>query len=225
MSIAGRTVATAFALLVGAGASQAPEFAQQYRQRLGGAVDELARVVARFDADAAAEGLARNDALRRYEGAADDFLNRRGASVRSDIARLDRLRNHAATLEAAPPTMRPILIAREGDGTIARATFRIYEPALPLTASGATYGLSGLFAAFLAWRAAASAARGLFGGKRRSKVQRTAERVEPAAPATLPPNPHPVLSGPIVPPVEPDRRARRATLVRGGRMGRMERSL
>ena len=33
-------------------ASQLPEFAQQYRQRLGGALEELRQVVADFDADA-----------------------------------------------------------------------------------------------------------------------------------------------------------------------------
>ncbi|MEM9851772.1 MAG: DUF2937 family protein, partial [Pseudomonadota bacterium] len=37
--------------------SQFPEFSQQYVQRLGGAVDELRRVAADFDASARAAGL------------------------------------------------------------------------------------------------------------------------------------------------------------------------
>ncbi|MBR7518809.1 DUF2937 family protein, partial [Mycobacterium tuberculosis] len=45
------------AILLGATLSQAPEFAQQYRQRLGGAVDELQTIIARFSADAARLGL------------------------------------------------------------------------------------------------------------------------------------------------------------------------
>jgi len=44
--------------------AQAPEFAQQYRQRLGGAVEELRRVVVQFDADAAQYGLSRSEAMR-----------------------------------------------------------------------------------------------------------------------------------------------------------------
>ncbi|MEO1364377.1 MAG: DUF2937 family protein, partial [Pseudomonadota bacterium] len=43
--------------------SQFPEYSQQYTQRLGGAVDALAEVVADFDASARAEGLSREAAL------------------------------------------------------------------------------------------------------------------------------------------------------------------
>ena len=45
----------------GLAASQAPELAQQYRQRLGGALDEITQVVADFDADAAQNGLRRDE--------------------------------------------------------------------------------------------------------------------------------------------------------------------
>jgi len=39
--------------------SQIPEFAQQYRQRLGGAIDELNRMIAQFDSEAAGQSLTR----------------------------------------------------------------------------------------------------------------------------------------------------------------------
>ena len=38
-------VAFVIGLLLGFALSQTPEFAQQYRQRLGGAIDELQRIV------------------------------------------------------------------------------------------------------------------------------------------------------------------------------------
>ncbi|WP_163484869.1 DUF2937 family protein, partial [Escherichia coli] len=44
-----RTFGLALAILVGIVAAQAPEFAQQYAQRLGGAVDELRRQIASLD--------------------------------------------------------------------------------------------------------------------------------------------------------------------------------
>ena len=44
-------VAFVIGLLLGFVLSQTPEFAQQYRQRLGGAVDELQRIVLQFDDD------------------------------------------------------------------------------------------------------------------------------------------------------------------------------
>ncbi len=46
-----------FGLVFAMAASQIPEYAQQYRQRLGGAIDELRTIVARFDEDSAREGL------------------------------------------------------------------------------------------------------------------------------------------------------------------------
>ena len=51
-----RPIALAVALVLGFLLSQAPEFAQQYRQRLGGAVDELARIITQFDEDSARSG-------------------------------------------------------------------------------------------------------------------------------------------------------------------------
>ena len=45
-----RIVAVGCGLFGGIVASQGPEFSQQYRQRLGGAIDELKQVIARFDA-------------------------------------------------------------------------------------------------------------------------------------------------------------------------------
>ena len=46
-----RRLALAIAVLAGLIGSQAPEFAQQYRQRLGGALEELNRIVSEFDAE------------------------------------------------------------------------------------------------------------------------------------------------------------------------------
>ncbi|MFX5510351.1 DUF2937 family protein, partial [Acinetobacter baumannii] len=72
-------------------ASQLPEFAQQYRQRLGGAVDEIKRVVANFDADAARLSLSRDQGLERLKANGDQFIRQRGEQLEQDIARGDRL--------------------------------------------------------------------------------------------------------------------------------------
>lgn len=63
-----RTLTLVAALSAGAATSQFPEFSQQYAQRLGGAVDALAEVVADFDASAQAEGLTRTQALEQMQG-------------------------------------------------------------------------------------------------------------------------------------------------------------
>ena len=57
-----RTFGLALGLLGGLVAAQAPEFAQQYAQRLGGAADELRRQVAVLESDAQASGTTREGA-------------------------------------------------------------------------------------------------------------------------------------------------------------------
>ena len=207
MPIIARIVAIVVVASSGAAASQAPEFAQQYRQRLGGTLDELNRIIARFDADAASEGLDRDAAIGRYEGSADGFLARRGLSVREDVERLAYLRDHAARLESTPPTVRPLLIVGEGDRPVMRATLAAYEPAVPLTAAGATYGLSGLAAALLAWWSGLSGARGLA----RLRARHRGHEAE-ATSAELGRNDEATIDrSPL------DRRSRRIEIVREGR--------
>ena len=55
-----RTVAIVGGAALAVVLSQFPEYAQQYTQRLGGAVDELRRQTQSFDQDAAEGGLTRN---------------------------------------------------------------------------------------------------------------------------------------------------------------------
>jgi hypothetical protein len=51
-----RRLALAIGLIAGLLGSQGPEFSQQYRQRIGGALNELKRIVTEFDDEAAREG-------------------------------------------------------------------------------------------------------------------------------------------------------------------------
>jgi Protein of unknown function (DUF2937) len=61
-----RRLAIAIDLLFGLLGSQLPEFAQQYRQRLGGALDELMRMIGQFDTEVAARSLNRSQGLDLY---------------------------------------------------------------------------------------------------------------------------------------------------------------
>ena len=60
-----RRLAAAIGLLFALVGMQGPEFTQQYRQRLGGALDELKRVVSAFDADAARQSITPVEAIAR----------------------------------------------------------------------------------------------------------------------------------------------------------------
>lgn len=137
------------ALVCGALASQFPEYAQQYRQRLAGAVGELERIVVQFDADARASGLSRKQALASYETSGNEFLSDRGQSMGDVIARYDRLGAHLTAMNSADPVSRLWVFARDHDRELARDTAEIYQPAVPLTTVGAAHAAGGFLLAWL----------------------------------------------------------------------------
>src|SRR5215203_3886436 len=119
-----RTMAVALGLFGGIAASQGPEYAQQYRQRLGGAVDELRRVVQRFDHDAQSAGQSREGAIERLNQNGDALIRRQGDAIRANVERLDRLERQSQAFQAAGPFERLIVMARDFDSDTARAAYR-----------------------------------------------------------------------------------------------------
>ena len=128
----------------GVALSQFPEFAQQYRQRVGGAVDELAKVVIQFDASAKDAGLEREAALERYAEAQDDFLKQQGGDMRNVITRYDYLTEHLASLTDAAQFERLWVFAKGRDIELTKATLGAFEPAVPATPEGLMHGGAGL---------------------------------------------------------------------------------
>ncbi|APE42895.1 hypothetical protein BOO69_05255 [Sulfitobacter alexandrii] len=136
-----RMLTLAGGLAGAAGLSQFPEFSQQYTQRLGGAVDALAEVVADFDASAAAVGLGREQALAQMQGT--EFLDRRRADMAATFRRYDRLRADLAAIEGQGPFMRAYHAARLTDRQIARAAWAAYRPAVPVHFAGLVFAAVG----------------------------------------------------------------------------------
>jgi hypothetical protein len=153
-----------FAALFGAlASSQLPEFAQQYRQRLGGALDEMRQVVLAFEADANRNELTRTEALDRYRGSDQPFLRDQGVTAERTISRYEDLAEQEARLEAAPPLMRPVVVLSEPDSRVVRAAWSDYEPAMPVTAAGFVWAAIGFFLA----GGFVSLARQIFGAVRK----------------------------------------------------------
>jgi Protein of unknown function (DUF2937) len=132
--------------LMGVGASQAPEFAQQYSQRLGGAVDELRTVVQQFDADARRNGLGREGGLLKLEQSQDRFLTARGESTRQMIRRFEQLQAQKAAMDAPDVLTRVGAMVKGYDPEIARRAMGDFRPAAPLTLEGLFFGLLGFLA-------------------------------------------------------------------------------
>jgi len=104
-----RALSLAAGLTGAAGVSQFPEFSQQYMQRLGGAVDALAEVVAEFDADAAS------------------------------LDRHTQLSSDLEMMQGLGPFSRARHAARFTDAELAGRVWENYKPAMPVTFEGAIF--------------------------------------------------------------------------------------
>lgn len=142
-------VFTALLALAGAGTlSQAPEFTQQYRQALGGAVEELQVVAEDFDQASERAGLSRNEALEQYRDTDNNFLGERGQQIEGTLNRYERLKGQAEAIESAGPFERIWLVLQEPDMRVVEGARERFEPAIPLTIAG---GVMALLGGFIGW--------------------------------------------------------------------------
>ncbi|MBU2982893.1 DUF2937 family protein [Lentibacter algarum] len=142
-----RALTFAGGLAGAAGLSQFPEFSQQYMQRLGGAVDELSRFVAEFDADADALGLSREAALVDL-AKGGDMGAARADTVVGTIERHARLSDDLAALQGAGPFTRAYEMRRFTDREISSRALEAFKPALPLSFEGGVFAGAGFLAGF-----------------------------------------------------------------------------
>lgn len=144
-----RVITLGVALVSGTVTSQLPEFAQQYRQRIGGAIDALEEVKADFEADAAATSRTVGSALDHMAQSADDFVQLRGESIERSLERLNVLKEQQLAMTTAAAFERVWIFMKEPDVKLSQATWDDFEPAVPVTVEGgvlAAIGFSlGLF--------------------------------------------------------------------------------
>jgi len=139
-----RRIALAIGLLCGLAATQAPEFAQQYRQRLAGAIDELSRVVGTFYDEAAKLSLTPPDAITRLKVNSDPLARERGVDMESDIGRLERLKGALGAFRDSGAWRRLLVLAGDFDLETARKAWQDFEPAVPTSAEAFAIGALGL---------------------------------------------------------------------------------
>lgn len=120
--------------------SQAPEFSQQYKQRLGGGIEELGAVVQQFDADAAARGLDREGAIAALKSSTEELPRLRGRSMDVAVNRYESLVSQQAAMERAEPVLQPFHLMQYPDPNLISGTWEDYNPAVPLNTAGALWG-------------------------------------------------------------------------------------
>jgi hypothetical protein len=128
-----RRLALAIGVLFALAGSQLPEFAQQYRQRLGGAIDELNRMIAQFDSEVGAQSLTRAQGVDRLKANPDSLAQERGAAIESDMDRAARLTRQQQAFEMGGPLTRLASLIENFDPATASRAIRDYEPAVPIT--------------------------------------------------------------------------------------------
>jgi hypothetical protein len=140
--IVGR-IALFVALLFGLATTQMPEFWQQYRQRLGGAIDELTAIVAQFDAQSATQNLTEAAAIDRLETNPDPLVQGRGDEMQRIIERLAKLRRAAAAFNDPNIAGKWWALMETFDPRIATRAYETFQPAVPVTADGFFAGVIG----------------------------------------------------------------------------------
>jgi hypothetical protein len=140
-----RTISLAIGVLGAIVAAQLPEVMQQYQQRLGGAADEVAAIVDRFDRDAAANNVSRGDALAQLHASGDDLVRRRGVDMEINIERLSALRQQRQDM-SGDYLSRAVYFLAHADPTLLDQTLKTYQPAVPTTAEGLFSALAGFVA-------------------------------------------------------------------------------
>ena len=124
--------------------SQAPEFMQQYLQRLGGHLDEARRQLRQFNDVAAQAGLSLQQLIEQTRATAGQGVAKLADVMQEAEVRVASLETAQIAIQHASPLERPFVFLRHADHEIAQATWRIFQPAVPTTIEGALYALLGV---------------------------------------------------------------------------------
>ncbi len=127
------------------GFSQTPEFIQQYLQRLGGHVDEAGRQVEQYRTVATQSNETLDQLITQTSSNADATVSRLGHVMSDTVTRWHDLQTDQALIANAPPWKQPFVFLTHMDTQIARKTWEIFRPAVPVTLQGLVYALVGLF--------------------------------------------------------------------------------
>jgi exonuclease VII large subunit len=128
--------------------SQVPEFLQQYRQRLGGAADELRTVVRHFDEDSRRSGYQRHDALQLMKRNPERLIRDQALRMEENVSRLDRLNQQQEALSEGVTLEAFFAVLANYDPPLVEKTYDNFTPALPLTFTSLMFALLGFVTSF-----------------------------------------------------------------------------
>ena len=134
------------------GLSQAPEFFQQYLQRLGGHLDEARLALARYEVVARESGITLRQLIDTTRAQPAEPVAKLGDVIAESLARVETLSAAEAALREASLWERPFVFLRHVDASIAARTWEVFKPAVPVTAEGLVYAGVGMVLALLIYQ-------------------------------------------------------------------------
>ena len=132
--------------------SQAPEFFQQYLQRLGGHLDEARVVLSRYEAVARASGVTLAQLIEMTRTQTALPVAKLGGLIAEAQLRVETLASAEMALRSASLFARPFVFIAHVDAGIARGTWAVFKPAVPVTVEGAIYAGAGMVLALMAYQ-------------------------------------------------------------------------
>ena len=124
--------------------SQAPEFMQQYLQRLGGSLDEARHIVGKYEDAAQQAGKPLADYIAQISASPDTAAAPLGGVMENAVERMNDLAAAQAALQDASVFTRPFAFFANVDAQIAKNTWLAFKPAVPTTVEGLVYALVGI---------------------------------------------------------------------------------
>jgi hypothetical protein len=146
-----KIIVIAAGILVGTVTSQAPEFMQQYTQRLGGWLDHYNQAISELVERAENLGQTRDQYIAALIANSEAEAQQEGEHWAQQVRYQETLADGYQAITGAPPWTRPFLIfenARQ-QPALAEATWAVYKPAVPATVEGAAYAGIGFLAGAL----------------------------------------------------------------------------
>lgn len=130
----------------GVGASQIPQFVQEYEQRLGGASDEASRQLAEYDNVARQAGMVLSTYIALLKSNSDQRVIATGETISKLQSRAQGLRRQRQDLSRSARLLKPLILARLYDHDLLTATWAQFRLNLLLDP---IFGILGLILGWL----------------------------------------------------------------------------
>jgi Protein of unknown function (DUF2937) len=147
-----------------------PGFIVQYRQRLGGALDQVSKDLAPFREIAKQfHGGKLDKLIEHHVFSTDPTFQAEGNAIQAMVRTLDRLR---AAVEALDTDLvhQILVLTKRGDAQIAKATWAAYQPGFSFTAEGLIFAGAVALAVWLLFMLGWAAVGGSIGWLRRVRA-------------------------------------------------------